>query len=415
MANTSSPPGSSRRCCCCTALGLLLLLLSLFSVVDGSSRLTYFSKTTTTTASPLVLFAFLQRSSSSSSQGGGRQRQQFLPSSALNLNSKSDIINGDKHTVNLQTAAGGSLEEYRSARTTTTSMSSSNMLDTLSFITDICGKLKLIKRTGWVRCGVPLPESDSDHMHRCAMLAMLVGQNPISNEDDYTYEDGKYSKYHPNNINQNKLLRMALTHDLCESIAGDITPFCSQHLLDKKHVQEELAMKQIQNVVGGTLGKELYELWEEYELQQTPESIYCKDIDKFEMIVQAYEYEKLYLQKQKCTKKKDDNTNGESESKVNGTSGETAVAEGEEENDDGDAAADVLESNDGETNSNNDTPKVLTEPLRTFFITTNGKFQTPIFRRLDYELRTKRSTLIQELGYTVSKQEEIEPPTFFQL
>ena len=30
---------------------------------------------------------------------------------------------------------------------------------------------------------------------------------------------------------------------------------------------------------------------QEYEEQKTPESVVCKDLDKFEMILQAYEYE----------------------------------------------------------------------------------------------------------------------------
>ena len=33
-------------------------------------------------------------------------------------------------------------------------------------------------------------------------------------------------------------------------------------------------------------------LWEEYELGLSPEAKVCKDLDKFEMILQAFEYEK---------------------------------------------------------------------------------------------------------------------------
>ena len=40
-------------------------------------------------------------------------------------------------------------------------------------------------------------------------------------------------------------------------------------------------------VVGDPLGHELFELWAEYEELKTVEAIYCKDIDKFEMVVQA--------------------------------------------------------------------------------------------------------------------------------
>jgi putative hydrolase of HD superfamily len=37
---------------------------------------------------------------------------------------------------------------------------------------------------------------------------------------------------------------------------------------------------------------EIVELWHEYEDAKTPEALFVKDLDKFEMIVQALEYEK---------------------------------------------------------------------------------------------------------------------------
>ena len=53
---------------------------------------------------------------------------------------------------------------------------------------------------------------------------------------------------------------MALTHDLCEALAGDITPFCSEELVMSKHDKEKQSMKQIQDIIGDSLGKEFYEL-----------------------------------------------------------------------------------------------------------------------------------------------------------
>ena len=41
---------------------------------------------------------------------------------------------------------------------------------------------------------VPLPESDSDHMHRCAMCALLLSQ-PADPRDDYS---GEQERFHPN-------------------------------------------------------------------------------------------------------------------------------------------------------------------------------------------------------------------------
>jgi putative hydrolase of HD superfamily len=40
---------------------------------------------------------------------------------------------------------------------------------------------------------------------------------------------------------------------------------------------------------------EIVDLWHEYEEAKTPEALFVKDLDKFEMIVQALEYEKSKL------------------------------------------------------------------------------------------------------------------------
>jgi len=235
--------------------------------------------------------------------------------------------------------------------------------DALRFITEIGGALKQLKRTGWVMRRVPFPESDSDHMHRCALCAMLVTSQPVDPRDSYT--DPAVSRFHPEQINGNKLLRMALTHDLCEALAGDITPFCGVGV-DQKHEKEKTAMERIRSMVGDPLGKELYDLWLEYEQQETADAIYCKDIDKFEMVVQAYEYEKLYLQ-----------------NKPN----------------DVDSLLDLV---DGE-----DLPAVVDQPLRRFFKTTRSCMQTPMFRRLDQELRDRREVMLREEkgGWKVTDEE----------
>lgn len=151
---------------------------------------------------------------------------------------------------------------------------------------------------------------------------------------------------------------MALTHDVCESLAGDVTPFCDAKLLTNKHACEDGAMRRIQKIVGAPLGVELYELWQEYEGQETIEALYCKDIDKFEMVMQAYEYERAHLTH-----------------KMGSAS--------EMEND----------------------SRTLLQPLRTFYITTNTSMKSPLFKRLDGELRDKREVLLSERGWDVTNVE----------
>lgn len=43
---------------------------------------------------------------------------------------------------------------------------------------------------------------------------------------------------------------------------------------------------------GRAIGAQLVALWEEYEAGETPAAALVKDVDKYEMVVQAYEYEK---------------------------------------------------------------------------------------------------------------------------
>ena len=51
----------------------------------------------------------------------------------------------------------------------------------ISFL-NIVGILKTTKRTGWVRSGIHLPESISDHMYRMSMMSWMIS-DPSVNRD----------------------------------------------------------------------------------------------------------------------------------------------------------------------------------------------------------------------------------------
>lgn len=144
-------------------------------------------------------------------------------------------------------------------------------LGALKFL-NLVGKLKRVKRTGWVRTGVDKPESVADHMYRMSIISMLV---PIT----CSYRD--------------RLVKMAIVHDLAEAIVGDITPFDGVSK-EEKYKREHEAMNNIRDVLleGSPIGLEIYNLWKEYEEGVSECARVCKDIDKFEMILQASEYER---------------------------------------------------------------------------------------------------------------------------
>lgn len=146
-------------------------------------------------------------------------------------------------------------------------------MDILKFTEIIC-KLKRTTRTGWELHHVPQPESVVDHSFGVAILAMILAPKA--------------------RVNQEKVIKMALIHDLAESLTGDIvTEIGSKIISDplNKKVEEFQAIKNIFSLIDG---KEYLELFKEFEENQTPEAKFVKGLDKLEMVIQAREYEKLY-------------------------------------------------------------------------------------------------------------------------
>ncbi|XP_072264958.1 5'-deoxynucleotidase HDDC2 isoform X2 [Pyxicephalus adspersus] len=135
----------------------------------------------------------------------------------------------------------------------------------------LLGQLKRTPRTGWVYRQVEKPESVSDHMYRMAVIAMLTADNKL---------------------NKDRCIRLALVHDMAESIVGDIAP-ADNVSKEEKHRKEKDAMKHLSHLLPDDLKKEIYDLWEEYEFQSTEEAKFVKELDQCEMILQALEYEEL--------------------------------------------------------------------------------------------------------------------------
>ena len=119
--------------------------------------------------------------------------------------------------------------------------------------------LKQLPRTGWVRSNVEHPESVAAHSWGMAILALRLA---------------------PKELDLIKVLSMCLVHDLPEVIVGDLTP---QDNLNNKAEMERNAMKQ--------LAPEWLELFEEYEVGESKEARFVKQIDKLDMGLQAMLYQ----------------------------------------------------------------------------------------------------------------------------
>jgi len=97
------------------------------------------------------------------------------------------------------------------------------------------------------------------------------------------------------NIDRERLSQVGLVHDIAEAVVGDIVP--SQYSgvsKEEKHKREVDALNSIASLFKSSpsFQREFKSLWYEYENGDTKEGELMKQLDRLEMVVQAYEYER---------------------------------------------------------------------------------------------------------------------------
>lgn len=145
---------------------------------------------------------------------------------------------------------------------------SDSPLDTLL----LAARLKLVPRIGWRLRGVAQPESVADHTFGVAFTALVLAD--LSDEP----------------LDIGRLLRIALVHDLAESLVTDIPATMSRFLApEAKHAAERAALAEI--VAPLPDAGHYLALWEEYDAGSSAEALLVRDADKLELMLQAYLYE----------------------------------------------------------------------------------------------------------------------------
>ncbi len=168
------------------------------------------------------------------------------------------------------------------------------MKDIINFLIEI-GKFKKLKRKGWVLRKVKDPESVAAHTFRLALAAWILGK-----------EKG--------GLDEEKLIKMALIHDLCELYAGSITPYDHFWPEDKKKQKELLKtlprfskegekklifekrrkeQKALINFISKLVPerrKEILHLWLDFDKRLSKEGRFLKQLHKIENLLQALEY-----------------------------------------------------------------------------------------------------------------------------
>lgn len=99
-------------------------------------------------------------------------------------------------------------------------------------------------------------------------------------------------------LNVPRCTQMALVHDMAESLVGDITPIDGVPKSEKTRREgaaiDYLCNELLGHVDGGRQGRELKDLWCEYEDSATLESRFVHDVDKVELVLQMLDYERSH-------------------------------------------------------------------------------------------------------------------------
>ena len=143
----------------------------------------------------------------------------------------------------------------------------------------IVSELKKVQRKGWYdKVGITDPESVADHSYGAAIMAMIFSDNV-------------------GNLDTERIIKMALLHDLAESITGDFIPGEIQK--ETKRMVENQAMDEILSKLPPYLLDKYLPIWTEYVDCTSKESVLLHEIDRLEMAVQAAKYSGEGFQKEK--------------------------------------------------------------------------------------------------------------------
>lgn len=123
-----------------------------------------------------------------------------------------------------------------------------------------------IPRFGYILSGVENPEKVSSHCFNVAFLAMIIAPEIEG-------------------VDSAKAVKMALVHDLPESMTTDL-PLVAKQFFRKNEAESEAAKILCKDF------PEILELFAEYSLGESKESMLVHDLDKLQMLIRATRYKR---------------------------------------------------------------------------------------------------------------------------
>lgn len=145
--------------------------------------------------------------------------------------------------------------------------------ETNSYINEFGNNVKVLledinklKRSGWLNRQVTNPESVAEHSYSVALSALTLA---------------------PKDMERNKLIKMALIHDIQEIYTGDFTPYDNITPQEKARLELSAAQK----ISKDLNNPEMLSLFMEYEQGESREAKFIKDLDRMDAVILAQFYD----------------------------------------------------------------------------------------------------------------------------
>ncbi len=137
----------------------------------------------------------------------------------------------------------------------------------IEFVAEI-DRLKSVFRQSFLLDG-SRSENDVEHSWHIAMMAMML------------------SEYADERVDQLRVVKMLLIHDIVEIDAGDVFVYDAE-ANNGKEDREKTAADRLFNILPPDQAAEMRALWDEYEERRTPEAKFAMAMDRLQPMLQNY-------------------------------------------------------------------------------------------------------------------------------
>ena len=138
----------------------------------------------------------------------------------------------------------------------------------MRFLVEVDRLKQVLRRTSIV--GNDRRENSAEHSWHVTLMALVLSEHAAAS-----------------GLDQLKVLKMLIVHDLVEIDAGDTFVYDQAGLEDQEE-REERAAERIFGLLPAESGAELRAVWDEFEARQSPEAKFARALDRLQPMVLNY-------------------------------------------------------------------------------------------------------------------------------